>query len=56
MKNKCTDADRYQAKRPPRCGCASCAKKWERAEIEAANRKVWCVVDAIEAFVRVRPA
>lgn len=26
---KCSYADRYEAKRPPKCGCLTCETKWE---------------------------
>lgn len=31
MKNKCSYADKYQGKRPPKCGCKTCNKKYEKA-------------------------
>ena len=33
MKTKCSYANKYQAMRPPRCGCLTCRDKWERREV-----------------------
>lgn len=41
---KCKSADKYQAKRPPKCnggeGCIICKQKWAAAQKKAANGKV----------------
>jgi len=31
MREKCTYADRYQARRPPTCGCRQCNEMWQIA-------------------------
>lgn len=37
MKEKCSYADEYKAKYPPKCGCKACKLKWKQALKEKRN-------------------
>ena len=34
MRERCPNATRYLAKKPPTCGCLTCRLKWLEAEVE----------------------
>lgn len=43
MKDKCSYADRYQAKRKPACGCKACEDKWNKKLLEDINLLLYSV-------------
>lgn len=37
---KCAYADRYKARKPPKCGCFVCETKWRLHQLEEDNREL----------------